>query len=124
MSRKPRASEEQTPEEAQVEKARASEGLVRANELSELRDLLVDQRVRDLLWRVLERSQMFAEAFHSNFGICGHNLGRAAMGKWVLNEITEADYNAWLLMQQRHYQRQLEQQLIDEARPASGSEPE
>lgn len=122
MSRK-KSEIEQTETEVLVDKARASEGIVRARELEELRHVLVDERLRDFLWRLLERSQMFSEQFNPNFGITGHNCGRAALGKWVLSEITEADYNAWLLMQQRHYQRQQEQKMIEE-RAVSDTQPE
>lgn len=95
-----------------VATARAREGAERERELNELRVLLADEKMRDFLWRVLEHSQMFAEAFHANFGVTSHNLGRAAIGKWLLNEIVEADYNGWLLMQQRHYQRETERAAI------------
>ena len=110
-----RKSEAFSEEEAAVQAARASEGVERDTEILELREILADEKVRRFLWRVLEHSRMFAESFHPNFGLTGHNLGRAAMGKWILNEITEADHTAWLLMQQDHYLKQVTQAQEREA---------
>ena len=100
--------------ESQVRSARLQESVDRDNEIKALRKILSDEDVRDFLWRAMEKTQMFQEAMNNNFGIVGHNLGRAAIGKWLLSEITEADYNAWLLMQQKHYARQLEQAALAE----------
>lgn len=105
--------DELTDEEQLVAQHKATGALERQKELDDLRELLANEKLRDFLWRVLEHSQMFAEAFHANFGVTAHNLGRAAMGKWVLNEIVEADYNGWLLMQQRHYQQETEKAAIE-----------
>jgi hypothetical protein len=99
-------------ESAVVATARAREGVERDNELAGLRVILQDAQVRDFLWRLMEYTQMFSDPMQANFGIVGHNLGRAAVGKWVMNEVVEADPNAWLVMQQTHYQKQIEKAAI------------
>lgn len=96
-----------------IEKARAREGVDRDTELAELAKLLAMPAVRKLLWRLMETTQMFADPMNSNFGVVGHSLGKAAVGKWLMGEILEADHNAWLQMQMEHYQRQLEKAALD-----------
>lgn len=113
MRRRSDDPEDLSDEEQLVAEHKATGALERQKELDELRELLANEKLRDFLWRILEHSQMFAEGFHANFGVTAHNLGRAAMGKWLLNEIVEADYNGWLLMQQRHYQQELERSVIE-----------
>lgn len=121
---KPRNTENFGEEARAVEVARAREGLSRQNEINDLREILKDQKVRDFLWRVMSYGQMFSEAFNNNFGVTGHNLGRAAMAKFVLGEILEADYTAWLVMQQTHYQREAERLRLAEADElSSGDRP-
>jgi hypothetical protein len=110
MARNPKPNFE--AETLAVDKARAGEELDRQNELLSLRSILTQPEVRDFLWRVMEHTQMFLDPMQQNFGIVGHSLGRAAVGKWVMNEIVEADPNAWLLMQHTHYQRQIEKAAL------------
>lgn len=116
MARRNSKNLEHFAEEAgALEKVRASEDVERDNELLELRALLTDPRTRKFLWRLMEKTQMFSDPMNANFGTVGHSLGRAAVGKWVMGEIVEADYTAWLVMQQEHYQRQLEREALAEA---------
>ena len=113
--RNPKNLEHFEDEAPAIDKARAQEGVERDNELNDLRGLLTDLRVRKLLWRLMEWTQLFVDPMNSNFGVVGHSLGKAAVGKWLIGEITEADANAWLTMQMEHYQRQLEKAAIAEA---------
>ena len=124
MARRNKKNLEHFAEEAQViATARASEEVVRDNEIADLQGLLTDVRVRKLLWRVMEQTQMFADPMNSNFGLVGHSLGKAAVGKWLMGEIVEADYQAWLTMQTEHYEREIQKAAIaaaeDLSEPAS-----
>jgi hypothetical protein len=103
-----RQSENFKEEEALLVKARAREGLERDNELNDLRDILIDERVRDFLWRMLAKAGMFRTHFNANAAIMGHNTGLADMGTAILNEILEANPEAWIVMQQRAYRQQIE----------------
>jgi hypothetical protein len=111
-------------EAASVDKARARESVERDNEIASLRGILQVDAVRDFLWRIMERSQMFEDPMQANFGIVGHSLGRAAMGKWIMGEIVEADPNAWLTMQHTHYAKQMEKAALDAAEAARASSDE
>lgn len=96
-----------TREEADAEKARAD--LKRLNELNDLKNLMVDPRMRAFLWRFMAQTKLFGEPMHANFGIVGHNLGWRAAGMWLWNEITDADFEALLEMQRTHYLTKLDE---------------
>lgn len=113
--RNPKNLEHFADEAPAIETARAREGVEKDNEVKELAGLLTDIRSRKLLWRIMEHTQMFADPMNSNFGIVGHSLGKAAVGKWLMDLIVEADPNAWLTMQMEHYQRQIEKAALDAA---------
>jgi hypothetical protein len=102
-------------EGAQVDKARAAEGLERDNELAALREILSDPRVRDFLWRMLSKAGMFKTHFNANAAIMGHNTGLADMGTAILNEILEANPEAWIVMQQSAYHKQIEELALAQA---------
>ena len=86
-------------EETAQEKLNAADQVERDNELAALRDVLVDPKVRSFLWRALARAGMFKTHFNPNAAIMGHNTGLADMGTWILNEILEANPEAWIAMQ-------------------------
>lgn len=98
-----------------VDKARASENLERDNELLALREILVDPKVRDFLWRMLAKAGMFRTHFNANAAIMGHNTGLADMGTAILNEILEANPEAWIVMQQTAYHKQIEELALAQA---------
>ena len=112
----PRRNRENFADETRAQDtAEAREKVERDNELAELRQVLADIRVRKFLWRVLNRAGMFTTHFNPNAAIMGHNTGRADMGTFVLNEILEANPEAWIVMQQDAYQKQIEKAALDEA---------
>jgi hypothetical protein len=95
-------------EEAAKERADAQEQVERDNEIADLRDILLDAKVRKFLWRIMSRAGMFRTHFNPNAAIMGHNTGQADMGTAILNEILEANPEAWIVMQQDAYQKQIE----------------
>lgn len=105
-----------------LEDFRAREELARKNELNDLKNILVDRRVRDFLWRFIAKCKPFAEPMNTNFGIVGHNLGWRAAGMWMWNEITEADFEALLAMQTQNRLNQIEAE--NAASPVPETDPE
>lgn len=108
-------------EETEIEKARAREDLDRKNELLELRDILTDERVRNFLWRMMAKAGMYKTHFNPNAAIMGHNTGLADMGTAILNEVLEANPEAWIVMQRSAYQRQVDAALLREAEDSQAS---
>lgn len=106
MRRKPR--ENFAEEETAVEKARAAEGVARDNELHELRDLLLDVRVRKLLWRIMEAGAMFSDPWNPNALTMARSTGQASGARFILKEILEANPEAWIVMQQDAYRKQID----------------
>ena len=102
-------------EESAIDKARAREELERKNELNELRELLTDERMRSFLWRMLAKAGMFKTHFNPNAAIMGHNTGLADMGTAILNEVLEANPEAWILMQQMAYKKQIDDAVLAQA---------
>lgn len=89
-------------------KARASDGVRRDNEIAELRDLLLDQRVRKLLWRIMEAGAMFTDPWNPNALTMARSTGQAAGARFILKEILEANPEAWIVMQQDAYREQID----------------
>lgn len=95
-----------TPDEIAVQQARAREGLDRDQELEDLRAILVDARVRDMLWRLMARAGMYRSPWSPNAKEEDRLIGMADMGRAILDEILEADPEAWIAMQQDALKRQ------------------
>lgn len=110
MPRKPR----EPPALEPMQTTKEREAFKRAQELDDLKKILEDVRVRAFLWRFMSWSSMFTEQFNPNFGVTGHNLGRAAAGKWMWTEIGEANFEALLDMQAAHRAAQLESEAEPE----------
>jgi hypothetical protein len=55
---------------------------------------------------------MFRTHFNPNAAIMGHNTGLADMGTAILNEILEANPEAWIAMQQDAYRKQVDEALL------------
>lgn len=104
--RKPREGYE--AEEAAVARARASEGVKRDNELAELREVLLDVRVRKLLWRIMEAGAMFSDPWSTNALTMARSTGQASAARFILKEILEANPEAWIVMQQDAYRAQID----------------
>lgn len=96
-------------------KARASDQVERDTELRELRDILLDVKARKFLWRMLAKAGMFKTHFSQNAAVMGHNTGLADMGTAILNEILEANPEAWIVMQQDAYRKQIDETLAAQA---------
>lgn len=109
-------------EELALDKVRASEAVERDNEIAELREILTDIKVRKFLWRMLAKAGMFRTHFNPNAAIMGHNTGLADMGTAILNEILEANPEAWIVMQQDAYRKQMEEMFLQEAADATATE--
>ena len=109
-------------EDTEKSRADAREQVARDNELLDLKAILADERVRKFLWRVMARAGMFRTHFSPNAAIMGHNTGQADMGTFILNEVLEADPNAWISMQQDAYQKQIEAAALAAADETRASE--
>lgn len=86
---------------AEVEQSRLLEELDRDGELEQLRHLLAQEPVRDLLWRVLEHCHLYSTVFNSNFGNMTLAEGKRQVGLWLLSEICEADPEAEMRMRRK-----------------------
>lgn len=103
-----------TDEERAQKRANAADQVERDNEIKELREILLDQKVRKFLWRMMAKAGMFRTHFNPNAAIMGHNTGLADMGTAILNEVLEANPEAWIVMQQDAYQKQIEEAVLAE----------
>jgi hypothetical protein len=81
--------------------ARLIEALDADAQLAHFRDLLQDERVRDLMWRLLVECGIYKSTYQKNFGDMALMEGRRQMGLWLLNEICAADPNAEMLMRRK-----------------------
>jgi hypothetical protein len=109
-------------EETAIEKARARDDLARKNELAELQEILLDDKVRKFLWRMLAKAGMYRTHFNPNAAIMGHNTGLADMGTMILNEILEANPEAWIVMQQDAYRKQVDEILLQQTEDQQATE--
>ena len=91
------------PEEAQdeVKEKRLLEAMDRDGELLQLKTLLDQEPVRDLLWRVLNKCRVFQSTYNKNFGDMAFSEGQRNIGLWLLSEICEADPRAEIAMKQK-----------------------
>jgi hypothetical protein len=121
MARRPR-NPDFAEEETAIEKVRARDDLARKNELQELREILLDEKVRKFLWRMLSKAGMYRTHFNPNAAIMGHNTGLADMGTAILNEVLEANPEAWIVMQQDAYRKQMDEILLEQSQDQSTTE--
>jgi hypothetical protein len=91
--------DERDEAEAEVRDKRVVESMDEAALLDQMRALLDEEPVRDLLWRVMGWCGIFTDPMNSNFGNVAYGLGKAAIGKKLLLEINLANPKAWLAMQ-------------------------
>lgn len=91
--------EERDQVEREVSDKRLVEAMDEATQLDQLRTLLEDENVRDLVWRIMGWCGIFTDPMNSNFGNVAYGLGKAAIGKKLLVEINLANPKAWLAMQ-------------------------
>lgn len=84
--------------QAEVQEKRLLEAMDRAGELNQLRELLVLEPARDLLWRVLNKCRVFQSTYNKNFGDMAFAEGQRNIGLWLLSEVCEADPQAEIAM--------------------------
>lgn len=96
-----------------VQQERVREAIDRDSELADLKGILADERVRDFLWRVLEKCRIYGDGYSRNFGDMAHMAGQRSNGLWILAEICEADPNAEMLMRQKSILRAHERARLD-----------
>src|SRR5579859_2913087 len=103
MTDEPENPEAHDFEEAQeaVKLERTLEALDREGEVAQLRALLQQEDVRDLMWRLLERCSVYASVYSKSFGDMALAEGRRQIGLWLLSEICEADPAAEMRMRQK-----------------------
>ena len=91
--------EERDDAEAEVRTKRMVESMDETALLDQMRALLEEEAVRDLLWRIMGWCGIFTDPMNSNFGHVAYALGKAAIGKKLLAEINLANPEAWREMQ-------------------------
>lgn len=82
-----------------VQRKRLLESLDEEKQVEQLKGLLTQEPVRDLLWRILARCHVFGSVFHTNYGQMSLSEGSRQIGLWLLKEIAVADPQALLTMQ-------------------------
>lgn len=107
---------------ADVANEEARTKLARLNELNDLKNLLVDPRMRALVWRFMSWGKPFGEQFHPNSNVSAHNLGRRAGAMWWWNEISEADVESLIQMQREGLVAQADSDAAATAPPESDRE--
>lgn len=83
----------------EVADKRVVEAMDDAALVEQMRLILEDENVRDVIWRIVSKCGVFSDSMGTNFGYVGYGLGKAAIGKWLMVEINDADPQAWLSMQ-------------------------
>ena len=86
-----------TGNEKQVKEIKKAHELVREQELAELQALLEAYGSRSFLWRLLERCGIYKAGITDSLETF-RELGKRDIGLWVLEEIFEADPNAYTTM--------------------------
>jgi hypothetical protein len=80
---------------------RLLESMAEDAQIAVFRDLLQDERVRDLMWRILAECGVYKSTFNRNFGDMALAEGRRQLGLWLLNEVCVSDPNAEMLMRKK-----------------------
>lgn len=95
--------DELDPEGREAEQAekRLLESMEEDALVANFRDLLQDERVRDLMWRILEKCHVYSSSYERNFGDMAHKEGERNIGLWLLKEICVSDPRAEMLMRQK-----------------------
>lgn len=87
--------------EARQAEKRLLESMEDDAQVAHFRDLLQDERVRDLMWRVLAQCNIYLSTYQRNFGDMALAEGKRQVGLWLLSEICGADPNAEMLMRKK-----------------------
>lgn len=85
--------------ETEIREAQLLEALDRDGEVRQMAELLGNESVRDLLWRVLVRCHVFNTTYSRNYGDMACAEGNRQIGLWLLSEIGEANPDAMMAMQ-------------------------
>lgn len=102
------------------EEKRLLEMLDEDAQVAHFRDLLQDERVRDLMWRVLAHCHVYESSYDRNFGDMARKEGERQVGLWLLKEICVCDPRAEMLMRQKAIAvtfAQAEKERIARSRP-------
>ncbi len=86
-------------DEQQVRKAARSEKWLRERRSNDWRAIVGSPEGRRVLWYLLEQCKVFESIMETSARIY-YNSGRQDFGHYLIGEITTADPQAWLLMQQ------------------------
>lgn len=87
--------------EARQAEKRLLDSMAEDQQVAHFRDLLQDERVRDLMWKVLGQCNIYLSTYQRNFGDMALLEGKRQVGLWLLNEICAADPNAEMLMRKK-----------------------
>lgn len=83
---------------AQVQRAKDTETFRKEQQAADLNALLATDFGRRYLWRILDRTQVFASIFVTSSEIY-YKAGQQDIGHWLMKEIGLANPEAFLLMQ-------------------------
>lgn len=75
----------------------------RDRELGDVRRILSVPEGRRLFWRLLSGAGVFRASFTLNSVQTAYNEGRRDIGLWMLEEINQADPNAFAQLQREYY---------------------
>lgn len=84
----------------QVKRAKAAERFMLDNAVSDLSHLLSQPQGRRFFSRFLAECGTMVSVFNGHGSLMAYNAGRQDVGFRVLGEITQANPQAWILMQQ------------------------
>lgn len=83
----------------QVGKATRTEQFQRDEELADLKHVIGTPMGRRVIWRLLSRAGAFRSTYDDHASRMAYNAGQQDVGHFILAEVSEADPEAWMLMQ-------------------------
>lgn len=104
--------------ERSVVQARALEQLDRGQEMDQLIVLLQNETMRDFVWRILVRANLYGSVHDPNNARMNVMEGRRQLGLEIMTEIATASPEAWVEMQLK-YHRALKSEAIAQIQKAA-----
>lgn len=86
--------------EAVAEK-RKSAKFVRTERQEQMKAVLATKEGRDVIWRILEQTGLYKDAFTGNSSTF-YNEGKRAIGLYLIEEMLSADAEAYVKLQMEH----------------------
>lgn len=99
---------EDVGDEVEVTKKTKGFQLIREREIEEMRQVLDTYEGRAMLWRLLEECAIYTFGFCGDNDLLNHREGKREVGGWLIQEIAEANSNAYMKMQHEAVSRDTE----------------